>query len=33
VPGQPMDWSYALPVIVGVVVTVIVGRISLIKRK
>ncbi|MEA4909153.1 MAG: APC family permease [Chloroflexi bacterium] len=32
VPGQPMDWSYALPVIVGVVVTVIVGEF-LIKRK
>lgn len=29
VPGQPMDWSYALPVIIGVVITLIVGEILL----
>ena len=29
VPGQPIDWSYALPVIIGVVVTLIIGEILL----
>lgn len=31
VPGEPIDWSYALPVLVGVVVTLIIGEF-LIKR-
>ena len=32
VPGQPVDWEFALPVLVGVVMTIIVGEF-LIKRK
>jgi amino acid transporter len=27
VPGQAMDWSYALPIIIGVVITLIVGEV------
>lgn len=30
VPGQPVDWGYALPVIVGVAVTLVVGEILLL---
>jgi glutamate:GABA antiporter len=29
VPGQPIDWSYAGPVLIGVVVTLVVGEILL----
>ena len=29
VPGEPVDWAYALPVIIGVVITVIIGEILL----
>ncbi len=32
VPGEPVDWAFALPVLVGVIVTVVVGEF-LIKRK
>jgi len=32
VPGQPVDWEFALPVLSGVVITIIVGEF-LIKRK
>jgi len=33
VPGEPMDWGYALPILVGVVVTLIVGEILLVLAK
>jgi glutamate:GABA antiporter len=29
VPGQPIDWSYAVPVLIGVVVTLVTGEILL----
>jgi amino acid transporter len=32
VPGQPIDWAYALPVLVGVILTIIIGEF-LIKTK
>lgn len=27
VPGQPMDWSYAAPVLIGVVITLLIGEV------
>ena len=32
VPGEPVDWAFALPVLVGVIITIVVGEF-LIKRK
>ncbi len=29
VPGEPIDWSYAAPVLIGVIVTIIVGEVML----
>ncbi len=33
VPGQPVDWAYALPVLAGVAVTVVAGEILLRVRR
>jgi len=33
VPGQPVDWNFALPVIVGVVVTLVIGEILVAQRR
>ena len=33
VPGEPMDWAYAAPVLIGVVLTVIVGEILIAVSK
>jgi amino acid transporter len=35
VPGQPMDWAFAVPVLIGVVITLVVGEIliSVSKKK
>jgi uncharacterized membrane-anchored protein YhcB (DUF1043 family) len=30
VPGEPIDWSYAGPILIGVVVTIIVGEVLMI---
>ncbi len=32
VPGQPVDWAYALPVLTGVAVTIVAGEILLLRR-
>ncbi len=29
VPGQPVDWAYALPVLIGVVITILAGEVLL----
>lgn len=33
IPGEPMDWSFAAPVLIGVVLTVIVGEILIATSK
>ena len=33
VPGEPMDWAYAAPVLIGVVLTVIIGEILIAVSK
>ena len=35
VPGEPVDWAYAIPILIGVVVTILVGEFLLwwVKRK
>ncbi len=33
VPGQPVDWNFALPVIIGVVVTLVIGEILVARRR
>jgi len=33
VPGEPIDWSYATPVLIGVVVTLVIGEILLLVAK
>lgn len=33
VPGEPMDWAYAAPVLIGVVLTVIIGEVLIAKSK
>ena len=33
VPGQPVDWAYAAPVLVGVVITLLVGEVLLLLAK
>lgn len=33
VPGQPMDWSYAAPVLIGVVLTLIIGEVLMAVSK
>ncbi len=34
VPGQPVDWAYAVPVLIGVVVTLVIGEVLLaVSRK
>ena len=33
VPGQPVDWAYAAPVLVGVVITLVVGEVLLLLAK
>jgi len=33
VPGQPVDWGYALPILVGVAVTLVIGEILLVLAK
>jgi amino acid transporter len=33
VPGEPVDWAYALPILIGVVVTLIIGEILLVLAK
>lgn len=35
VPGEPVDWAYAVPILIGVLVTIIVGEVLLwwVKRK
>lgn len=33
VPGEPMDWAYAAPVLIGVVLTVIIGEILIARSK
>lgn len=31
VPGQPMDWAFSLPVIIGVILTIIVGEFLIVR--
>ena len=33
VPGQEIDWSYAGPVLIGIVITLIVGEVLLLVAK
>ncbi len=33
IPGEPMDWSFAAPVLIGVVLTLIIGEILISKSK
>jgi amino acid transporter len=30
VPGEPIDWSYATPILIGIIVTIVVGEILLL---
>jgi amino acid transporter len=33
VPGEPVDWAYAGPVLIGIVVTLVIGEVLLLLRK
>ncbi|WP_298003388.1 MULTISPECIES: APC family permease [Anaerolinea] len=33
VPGQPIDWQFAIPVVAGVIVTLIVGEVLVARRR
>jgi hypothetical protein len=33
VPGEPIDWSFATPILIGVVVTLIIGEVLLLVSK
>jgi uncharacterized membrane protein YfcA len=33
VPGEPIDWAFAAPVLIGVVLTIIVGELLVNKAK
>ena len=30
VPGEPVDWAYAVPILIGIVVTIVLGEITLL---
>jgi len=33
VPGQPVDWTFALPVLGGVLVTLVIGEVLVARRQ